>query len=178
MMPLVHFVHPFRTAFGVRLLCARPNPSIWASYPHKKNTPQCVKSGGKMGIRTPDRDKPYNRFRVCRIRPLCHLSVFTTLNLLCVLHAIQTDQNALRSFTSFNDESAAFDHWPSLKYSLLSICYISDRQFSHYTKNRFKLQAFLKITFFVKSPLQFYKKKIIVILSSDASAYQQRQLCH
>ena len=45
-----------------------------------------------MGIRTPDRDKPYNRFRVCRIRPLCHLPVFTTLNLLfCLAIAIQTD---------------------------------------------------------------------------------------
>ena len=40
-----------------------------------------------MGIRTPDRNKPYNRFRVCRIRPLCHLPIFTTLNLLSVLLA-------------------------------------------------------------------------------------------
>ena len=132
-----------------------------------------------MGIRTPDRDKPYNRFRVCRIRPLCHLSVFTTLNLLCVLLTQSKQIRTLRALSLRSMTSLPLiDHWPSLKYSLLSICYISDRQFSHYTKNHIKLQVFLKITFFVKSPLQFCKKKIIVILSSDASAYQQRQLCY
>ena len=30
--------------------------------------------GGKGGIRTLGTNKLYNRFRVCRIRPLCHLS--------------------------------------------------------------------------------------------------------
>ena len=54
-------------------------------FPIQKNTLSGVSFGGKMGIRTPDRDKPYNRFRVCRIRPLCHLPIFTTLNLLSVL---------------------------------------------------------------------------------------------
>ena len=33
--------------------------------------------GGEGGIRTPGPNEPVNRFRVCRIRPLCHLSVFT-----------------------------------------------------------------------------------------------------
>ncbi len=32
-------------------------------------------SGGEGEIRTPGTDKRYNRFRVCRIRPLCHLSI-------------------------------------------------------------------------------------------------------
>ncbi len=63
--------------------------------------------GGRRGIRTPDRENPYNRFRVCRIRPLCHPSV-SALNLIMLLHV--TDLSASRSLPSVGSESAAFDH--------------------------------------------------------------------
>ncbi len=93
-----------------------------------KNKQVSLEIGGKGGIRTLGTDMLYNRFRVCRIRPLCHLSFLTTIciqqqfvfeyetrNLLFVF-VPKTTRLVLRALPfvhlsfRFDNESAVFDH--------------------------------------------------------------------
>ena len=50
-MGIAHFVRPFRTAYGVRLLRARPNPSICGSHPHALSL-RFKKVAGRWGLLT------------------------------------------------------------------------------------------------------------------------------
>ena len=75
-----------------------------------------LQNGGEGGIRTPGPNKPVNRFRVCRIRPLCHLSIFTMYCAIYRLAPMSTDLSSLRS-SVFDSESAAFDNSAASPYS-------------------------------------------------------------
>ena len=50
-MGIAHFVRPFRTACGVRLLRARPNPDICGSHPHALSL-RFKKMAGRWGLLT------------------------------------------------------------------------------------------------------------------------------
>ena len=69
--------HAFLTLFGtvLRTSCPDGHRTPAGYRPYRSFFSSWEIYGGEGEIRTPGTDKRYNRFRVCRIRPLCHLSI-------------------------------------------------------------------------------------------------------
>ena len=79
------------------------------------------------------------RLRVCRIRPLCHLSIFTMYCAIYRLAPMSTDLSSLRS-SVFDSESAAFDNSAASPYSryvlFISSCAVVNQNFCFCDKKR------------------------------------------